>query len=115
MSNFELYAFCMHRADGLTDAQRLARASLSIRNATNVLWVGYNRLNSGYTDVRYTLKCASALEVPVLWSNAVIGVDLDAVALTNVMDSSRWFYEVRLPAVTPARPTRFFKLEAAQQ
>ncbi len=114
MSNFELYAFGMHRADGLTDAQRRARASLSINSRGNALWVGYSRLNSGFTDVRYTLKITSALNAPVVWSNAVTGVDLDAVAVTNTLDASTWFYEVRLPAATPARDTRFYKLEAAQ-
>ena len=46
--------------------------------------------------------------------NAVTGVDLDPVALTNTLDASTWFYEVRLPAASPARDARFFKLEASQ-
>ena len=114
MSNFELYAFGMRRTDGLTDAQRQARVSLSLNNRTNRLWVGYTRLNSGFTDVRYTLKITPKLSAPVVWSNAVTGVDLDAVALTNALDASTWFYEVRLPASSPVRDARFFKLEASQ-
>ena len=114
MSNFELYVFGMHRTDGLTDAQRLARASLSINAHSNTLWVGYNRLNNSFTDVRYTLKITPQLDVPIIWSNAVTGVDLDAAAITNTLDASTWFYEVRLPASSPARDARFFKLEAAQ-
>ncbi len=114
MSNLELYAFGMNRNDGLTDAQRTARASLSLNSRSNRLWVGYNRLNSSFTDVRYTLKVTAELNDPVVWSNAVTGVDLDAVALTNILDASTWFYEVRLPTASPVRDTRFFKLEAAQ-
>ena len=114
MSNFELYAFGMHRNDGLTDEQRFARASLSINDRSSKLWVGYTRLNSSFTDVRYTLKIAQALSAPIAWSNAVTGVDLDAVAITNTLDASTWFYEVRLPAASPARDTRFFKLEVTQ-
>lgn len=115
MSNFQLYAFGMNRNDGLSDAQREARASLSIQNRTNALWVGYTRLNASHTDVSYTLKVAHALTAPVAWSNAVTGLDLDPVALTNVLDASTWFYEVRLPEASPARDLRFFKLEAAPQ
>jgi len=114
LSNFELYAFGMSRTDGLTDAQRVARASLSINNRSNALWVGYSRLNSGYTDVRYTLKVASSLSAPVVWRNAVSGVDLDPVTSTNVLDASSWFYEVRLPSAPSAGSARFFKLEASQ-
>jgi len=114
LSNFELYAFGMRRDDGLTDDQRLARLSLSIHNASNALWVGYARLNSGFTDVRYTLKVADSLSAPVVWREAVTGVDLDAVAITNSLDASTWHYEVRLPAAAPARDARFFKLETAQ-
>jgi hypothetical protein len=115
MSNFELYAYGMHRNDGLTDAQRVARASLSIRNSSTALWVGYYRLNDSFTDVRYTLKYTASLHAPTLWSNAVTGVDLEAEALTNTLNASTWFYEVKLPGSTPARETRFFKLEAAPQ
>ena len=114
LSNFQLYAFGMRRNDGLTDAQRLARASLSLNNRTNRLWVGYTRLNSGFADVRYTLKITPKLSAPVVWSNAVTGVDLDAVAMTNVLDASTWHYEVRLPVASPVRDVRFFKLEASQ-
>ncbi len=114
MSNFELYAFGMNRNDGLTDAQRQARASLSINDRSSKLWVGYTRLNSSFTDVRYTLKIAQALNAPIAWSNAVTGVDLDAAAITNTLDASAWFYEVRLPASSPARDTRFYKLEVTQ-
>jgi hypothetical protein len=114
MSNFELYAFGMSRSDGLTDDQRRARASLSINNRSNALWVGYTRLNGGFTDVQYTLKTALALNAPVTWSNAVTGVDFDDVATTNVLDASTWFYERRLPAASPLRDARFFKLEASR-
>jgi len=55
LSNFELYAFGMSRTDGLTDAQRLARASLSINAYTSGLWVGYARRNADSADVQYTL------------------------------------------------------------
>jgi hypothetical protein len=51
----------------------------------------------------------------VTWSDAVTGLDLDPVALTNILDTSTWFYEVRLPQVTPERAKRFFKLEAELQ
>ncbi len=115
MSNFELYAFGMNRNDGLTDEQRNARASLSINKQSNALWVGYTRLNNTFTDVLYTLKIAYGLTPPISWSNAVTGIDLDAVALTNILDASTWFYEVRLPDASPARDARFFKLEAAPQ
>ena len=114
MSNFQLYAFGMNRNDGLTDEQRFARASLSLNNRTNALWVGYTRLNSTFTDVRYTLKVTPSLHLPIVWSNAVTGVDLNAAAITNVLDASTWFYEVQLPAASPARPARFFKLEVTQ-
>lgn len=115
MSNFELYAFGMHRNDGLTDAQRVARASLSIQDSANRLWLGYNRLNGGYTDVSYTVKCTSALLAPTIWSNAVTGVDLDNVVMTNTLDPSTWHFEIRLPPSAPASKDRFYKLEAAQQ
>jgi hypothetical protein len=65
--------------------------------------------------VRYTLKVAPSLTAPVTWSDAVTGLDLDPVALTNILDTSTWFYEVRLPQVTPERAKRFFKLEAELQ
>ena len=117
MSNFALYAFGMSRTDGLTDEQRRARATLSIHNRadSNALWLGYRRLNDSFTDVGYTLKVAVSLGSPIVWSNAVTGLDLDAVIFTNVLDASSWFYEVRLPAASPARDLRFFKLEASQQ
>ena len=117
MSNFELYAFGMSRTDGLTDEQRKARAALSIhnRNGSDALWLGYQRLNDRFTDVSYTLKTAASLDAPIIWSNAVTGVDLDAVTFTNILDASVWFYEVRLPASSPTRNVRFFKLEADLQ
>jgi hypothetical protein len=114
LSNFALYAFGMRRTDGLTDAQRLARVSLSINSRSNALWVGYARLNSSFGGVRYTLKTTPGLHAPVVWSDAVTGTDLDPVSLTNTLDASTWRYEVRLPAASPARDARFFKLEAAQ-
>jgi uncharacterized repeat protein (TIGR02543 family) len=112
LSNFKLYAFGMQRNDGLTDAQRLARASLSIHNRNSALWVGYTRLNSGFTDVQYTLKIADGMEAPVSWRTAAVGTDLLSQALTNALDASTWYYEIRLPASSPARDARFFKLEA---
>ena len=115
LSNVQLYAFGMSRGDGLSDEQRQARMALSIHSQSNALWVGYTRLNGAFTDVNYTLKTAAGLAAPVAWSNAVTGLDLDPVTLTNVLDASTWFYEVRLPAASPARDARFFKLEAALQ
>lgn len=115
MSNFQLYAFGMTRNDSLTDEQRTERASLSLENLTNRLWVGYHRLNSTFTDVQYALKITASLTTPVLWSNAVTGVDLDPVAKTNVIDARTWLYEVRLPEASPAKDKRFFKLEVLQQ
>ncbi|HNX33733.1 MAG TPA: CotH kinase family protein [Kiritimatiellia bacterium] len=115
LSNVQLYAFGMSRSDGLSDEQRQARMALSIHSQSNALWVGYTRLNGSFNDVNYTLKTAAGLAAPVAWSNAVTGLDLDPVTLTNVLDASTWFYEVRLPAASPARDARFFKLEAALQ
>jgi len=115
MSNFQLYAFGMTRNDALTDEQRTARASLSLENLTNRLWVGYHRLNSTFSDVQYALKTTASLTTPVLWSNAVTGVDLDPVAKTNVIDARTWLYEVRLPEASPVKDKRFFKLEVLQQ
>jgi hypothetical protein len=114
LSNFELYAFGMMRNDGLSDEQRLARASLSIHSQSNVLWVGYNRLNATFTDVQYALKITSSLLSPVLWSNAVIGVDLEPLTKTNILDARTWQYEVSLPEASPATDQRFFKLEVLQ-
>jgi hypothetical protein len=114
MSNFELYVFGMRRNDGLTDEQRFARASLSINNQAGGLWVGYVRLNDSFTDVQYTLKIADALTAPIAWRTAVSGVDVENQALTNTLDASTWRYEVKLPASSPARDKRFYKLEAAQ-
>jgi hypothetical protein len=114
LSNFELYAFGMTRNDGLSPEQRLARASLSINNQSNALWVGYNRLNTTFTDVQYALKITASLRSPILWSNAVIGVDLDTLTKTNILDARTWQYEVRLPAASPATDQRFFKLEVLQ-
>jgi len=113
-SNFGLYAFGMNLGDGLTDAQRRARASLSIEARSNALWVGYARLNAQYTDVLYTLKVASSLNAPVTWSNAVTGADVDEETLTNVLDDATWFFERRLPDAAPERVLRFFKLEASR-
>lgn len=115
MSNLALYAFGMSRFDGLTDEQRIARARLSIHAQDSALWLGYTRLNDSFSDVRYTLKVASSLTAPVTWNDAVTGLDLDPVALTNILDASIWFYEVRLPQATPERAQRFFKLEAELQ
>jgi len=115
MSNFELYVFGMNKGDGLTDEQRAARASLSIHNRSGALWVGYTRLNASHTDVGYALKVTPSLAAPAVWSNAVVGIDLEARALTNVLDASTWYYEVKLPDIAPERAARFFKLEATRQ
>jgi uncharacterized repeat protein (TIGR02543 family) len=113
LSNFALYACGLNRfAD--PDIAR-ARAALSIHAQSNALWVGYARLNNTFTDVRYTLKVASDLRTPVAWSNALTGVDLEGAALTNTLDASTWFYEVRLLPSSPTRDTRFFTLESALQ
>ncbi len=115
LSNFELYAFGMNRTDGLTDEQRLARASLTISHQDNALWLGYTRLNDSYTDLRYTLKVASQLDDPVAWTDAVVGVDLDTASVTNVLDAASWFYQVRLLEASADRAARFFQLEATSQ
>ncbi|HRR32598.1 MAG TPA: CotH kinase family protein [Kiritimatiellia bacterium] len=115
MSNFALYAFGMSRYDGLTDEQRIARARLSIHAQDNALWLGYTRLNGSFDDVRYRLKVADSLTAPINWIDAATGIHLDPVALTNTLDASTWFFEVRLPQATPERDKRFFKLEAEQK
>lgn len=115
LSNFQLYAFGMMRSPGLTDEQRIARTALSLDSLSNRLWVGYFRLNSTFTDVQYALKIAATLTPPILWSNAVTGVDLDPVATTNTIDARTWHYDVRLPEASPAKDKRFFKLEVLQQ
>lgn len=114
MSNFQLYVFGMNRGGPLSDEQRVARASLSINSQSNTLWVGYRRLNATFTDVQYALKSTFSLVSPILWSNAVTGVDLDTFATTNVLDARTWYYEVRLPDASPAKDTQFFKLEILQ-
>ncbi len=111
MSNFEIYAFGMNRNDGLTDAQRFARASLSVHAANSMLFVGYNRLNSSYSDVSYTLKAADALSSPIAWRDAVAGQDYLIESLTNILDSSSWFYQQRLNHHAPGKEKLFFKLE----
>lgn len=113
MSNFELYAFGMSRTDGLSDAQRRARAELSIHGRDAGLWLGYTRLNDGAADIRYTLKVADALGAA--WRDAVVGPDLDGRSLTNVLDAATWYFEIRLPAPGAGAGSRFFKLEAAPQ
>jgi hypothetical protein len=115
MSNLALYAFGMNRFDGLSDEERIARARLSIHARGNALWLGYTRLNDSFDDVRYTLKVASSLAAPVTWSDAATGLDLDPVALTNILDASAWSCEVRLPQAAPERAQRFFRLEAELQ
>ncbi|NLX25699.1 MAG: hypothetical protein GXY61_07040 [Lentisphaerae bacterium] len=112
MSNFLLYAFGINLSDGLTDAERLERARLSIQMLDSALWLGYTRLNDTYDDVRYTLKVASSLAAPIIWNTATNGIDLDPVALTNILDASTWYYKVRLSKDNPDHEMRFFKLEA---
>jgi hypothetical protein len=105
MSNFELYVFGMHLDDNLTDAQRRARAALSIHSRDGALWLTYTRLNDTFTDVNYTVKSVAALSPSNTWHNAV----LSSGTLTNILDASTWLYEVRLPQPPPA--SGFFKLE----
>ncbi len=115
MSNFALYAFGMRRNDGMTDEERFARCSVSIRGQDDGLWLGYARLNSSFTDVRYSLKIAHSLSAPIAWRDAVVGVDLDTTTTTNILDANTWLVEVRLPAMSPEHDTRYFMLEAAPQ
>jgi uncharacterized repeat protein (TIGR02543 family) len=115
LSNFQLYAFGMGRNDGLTDAQRLARLSLSISHHDNAFWLGYTRLNSSFTDVAYELQTTPTLSSPIVWRAVVPGIDVDTVSRTNVTDARTWFYEVRLPAGSAAADVRTFKLKAAAQ
>jgi hypothetical protein len=115
LSNFQLYAFGMLRDSSLNDEQRIARTALSLESLSNRLWVGYYRLNNTFTDVQYTLKITPSLEMPILWSNAVMGVDLDPLAKTNIIDARTWHYDVRIPETSPGKDIRFFKLEVLQQ
>ena len=115
MSNFQLYAFGMNRNDGLTDAERRTRASLSFLSQTNTLWLGYNRLNDSFTDVRYALTLTPSLTAPVAWREALPGTDFESTAVTNVIDASTWFLQLRIPSASPADPTRYFRLEALPQ
>jgi len=115
MSNFELYAFGMNISDGLTDAQRFARASLSINTESSALWIGYHRLNDTYQDISYTLKTTDSLTPPLVWYTAVPGEDILNETLTNTIDSATWFYESRLNNGAPGKDTRFFKLEINPQ
>jgi hypothetical protein len=110
MSNFELYAFGMNISDGLTDAQRIARASLSVNAESSALWIGYHRLNSSYQDISYTLKTTDSLTSP-FWYPAVLGNDILNETATNIVDSATWYYEQRLNNGAPGKDTRFFKLE----
>jgi hypothetical protein len=111
MSNFALYVFGMHRNDGLTDAQRRARASLSIHARDDAWWIGYTRLNDDADDVAYTLEVADSLEAPIPWRPAEVGVDLLPEAVTNILDAVTWQLEIRL---APAADTRHFRLQATQ-
>jgi uncharacterized repeat protein (TIGR02543 family) len=114
MSNYQLYAFGMNRNDGLTDAQRRARTSLAVRNDGSALWLGYSRLNSNFTDVRYTIKVAPSLTAPISWTEAVPGEDLTTETRTNVLDTASWFFEIRLPNASPTRPARYYRLEVEE-
>lgn len=113
LSNFGLYAFGMGRNDGRTDAERLARAALGIRRVDDAFWLGYTRLNASFTDVQYTLKITHDIEPPVAWSVAVAGLDLDTQTITNTLDASTGYFEVRLPAMASAPGVRYFKLEVS--
>jgi uncharacterized repeat protein (TIGR02543 family) len=107
MSNFALYAFGMSRTDGLTDAQRIARASLSITNADGAVSVGYNRLDDSHADVAYTLKAADTLSGN--WRDAVLGTDYLNVILTNSLDASTWSFLIRVPSAA----AKFYKLQVS--
>ncbi|MDA3924570.1 MAG: CotH kinase family protein [Kiritimatiellae bacterium] len=115
MSNFELYAFGMHISDGLSDAQRIARASLSINSENSALWVGYNRLNDAYQDISYTLKTTDSLTLPLVWYTAIAGNDILDETLTNTVDSTTRYYQHRLNNEAQGKDTRFFKLEIEPQ
>ena len=115
MINFELYAFGMHITDGLSDAQRIARASLSINSENSTLWVGYNRLNDSYTDVSYTLKTTDSLITPLIWRTAILGEDILDETQTNIVDSATWLYEQKLNNEAPDKDSRFFKLTVDPQ
>ena len=110
LSNYALYVFGMKRTDGLTDAQRLARASLSIHNRNGTLWLGHYRLNDTFTDVCYTVKASDSLS-SVDWDDAFPS-DLQPVTHTNILDDSTWLYEIKLPTNPSSTGSRFFKLEA---
>lgn len=115
LSNFELYAFGMGRHDGLTDQQRLVRASISIDRRSDGLWLGYTRLNDSFHDVRYTLQIALDLQAPIAWNDAVAGVDLAPETTIDVLDASTWRVETRLAPTASAHDVRFFRLEVAPQ
>ncbi len=113
MSNFDLYAFGMAIGDGLSDAQRRARASLSLNAEATGLYVGYNRLNDTHADIGYTLRATDALAAPTLWRDAIPGQDYLTDTITNVLDGSTWFLQRKLNP--GGKETLFFKLEVRQQ
>jgi hypothetical protein len=112
MSNFELYAFGMQRNDGLSDAQRIARASLSINALSDKVYVGFNRLNSNFADVSYKLRVTDNLHSPVVWRDALQGQELLPEIITNLINSSTWFQQQRLDQ--SVRPSLYLKLEVLQ-
>lgn len=114
MSNFELYAFGMNRADGLSDAQRLARASLSIGATNSALWVGYARLNASHTDVQYALQAATALSSTTVWHTVVSGADIKGNTMTSVLDTATWYLSSQLPSSTSTNRARFYRLSVSQ-
>ncbi|HNQ89905.1 MAG TPA: CotH kinase family protein [Verrucomicrobiota bacterium] len=112
MNNLELYAFGMHRTDGLTDAQRRDRASLSIQLRPDGLWLAFNRLNDTFTDIQYAIQTTAVVDDPTAWREAVVGQDLDPVSNTTAIDASTWHYEVRLTAEASAQGVRYFRIIA---
>ena len=111
LSNFALYAFGMSLHDGLTDEQRRARLSLSIRSHEAELWLGYSRLPAPCRDVDYRLKVSDSL-APANWREMVPGVDYRPGVLTNGVDSPLWRLEVPL---VPAGGSRFYRLETRKK
>ncbi len=114
MSNFTLYAFGMNINDGLSNAQRLAHASLSIKSLPgDGLYVGFNQLNDAFDDINYTLKATDTLTPPVTWRTAVTEEDYLSVFITNIVNDSTWFLQKKL---NPQNKTELFlKLDVTPQ
>lgn len=111
-TNHELYAFGMTRSDGLTDAQRHARKSLSIHNRAGGLWLGFHQRRA-HPDLAYTLQVADQLGSATAWRAAMPGAELTRDTATNGIDASTFYHEKRV-APSAAR-SRFFRLEVVPQ